>query len=191
MTEKSRYPNDVTLLLNEWKQGDKAAFDKLTQYVYEDLKHRAAVYMRNQRAGHTLQTTGLVHEAFIKLIDKNEIDWKDRQHFMAIASVVMRHILIDYARQRNRNKRGGKNEDLPLEEVQYISSEGSSQIDLVLLDEALTRLATFDERQSKIVELKYFGGLTLEEIAEVLEISNSTVKRDWNIARAWLRQQLE
>lgn len=191
MAEKPQNSRNITLLLNEWKQGDQEAFDKLTQYVYDDLKHRAAVYMKNQRSGHTLQTTGLVHEAFIKLIDKNEIEWKDRQHFMAIASIAMRHIIIDYARQRNRDKRGGKNENLPLEEAQYISSRGNSQIDLIALDEALTKLAAFDERQSKIVELKYFGDLTLEEIAGVLDISHTTVKRDWNIAKAWLRRQLE
>src|SRR5688572_20872277 len=113
MPEKPRDSNDVTLLLNQWRKGDMDAFDKLTQYVYDDLKHRATVYMRNQRSAHTLQTTGLVHEAFIRLIDKKEIEWKDRQHFMAIASVMMRHILIDYARQRNRDKRGGRNKDLP------------------------------------------------------------------------------
>ena len=191
MVEKLRDSNDITILLDEWKKGDKDAFDKLTQYVYDDLKHRAVVYMRNQRSAHTLQTTGLVHEAFIRLIDKNEIEWKDRQHFMAIASVIMRNILIDYARQRHRDKRGGRNENLPLEETKYISTKGNSQIDLILLDEALTKLASFDERQSKIVELKYFGGLKLEEIAEVLDISSATVKRDWNIAKAWLRHQLE
>jgi len=191
MAEKPQNSRNITLLLNEWKQGDPDAFDKLTQYVYDDLKHRAAAYMKNQRADHTLQTTGLVHEAFIKLIDKNEIEWKDRQHFMAIASIAMRHIIIDYARQRNRDKRGGRNENLPLDEAQYISSKGNSQIDLIALDEALTKLAAFDERQSKIVELKYFGDLTLEEIAGVLGISHTTVKRDWNIAKAWLRRQLE
>jgi RNA polymerase sigma factor (TIGR02999 family) len=191
MAEKDQNSRNITFLLHEWKQGDKEAFDKLTQYVYDDLKHRAAAYMKNQRADHTLQTTGLVHEAFIKLIDKNEIEWKDRQHFMAIASIAMRHIIIDYARQRNRGKRGGRNENLPLDEAQYISSKENSQIDLIALDEALTKLASFDERQSKIVELKYFGDLTLEEIAGVLGISHTTVKRDWNIAKAWLRRQLE
>ena len=191
MAEKKQNAPDITLLLHEWKQGDKDAFEKLTQYVYADLKHRAAVYMKNQRTSHTLQTTGLVHEAFIRLIENNEIEWKDRGHFMAVASIIMRRIIIDYARHRNRDKRGGRNEDLPLEEAQYISTKGNSQIDLMVLDEALTDLASFDERQSKIVELKYFGGLTLEEIAEVLEVSHTTVKRDWNIAKAWLRRQLE
>lgn len=191
MAEENQDSRDITLLLNEWKQGDKDAFDKLTQYVYADLKHRAAAYMKNQRPDHTLQTTGLVHEAFIRLIDKNEIEWQDRGHFMAVASIAMRRIIIDYARHRNRDKRGGKNNDLPLEEARYISSKGNSPIDLIVLDEALTSLAAFDERQAKIVELKYFGGLTLEEIAGVLDISHTTVKRDWNIAKAWLRRQLE
>ncbi|MBS1796421.1 MAG: sigma-70 family RNA polymerase sigma factor [Acidobacteria bacterium] len=191
MAETIQNAREITLLLNQWKQGDAEAFDKLTQYVYDDLKHRAASYMRNQRPGHTLQTTGLVHEAFIRLIDKNEIEWQDRQHFMAVASVVMRNIIIDYARQRNRDKRGGKNNDVPLDEANYIGTKGNSPVNLIDLDEALKRLASFDERQSKIVELKYFGGLTLEEIGGVLGISTATVKRDWNIARAWLRQQLE
>lgn len=181
----------ITLLLNEWKQGDKAAFDKLIQLVYDDLKHRASSYMRKQRSGHTLQTTGLVHEAFIKLSDRNDIEWKDRNHFLAIASKVMRSILVDYARYKNRAKRGGKDENIPFEESFYIASSESSPIDLIALNEALEELASFDERQAKIVELKYFGGMTMDEIAEVLEISTSTVKREWNIAKAWLRRYLE
>lgn len=181
----------ITLLLNEWKQGDKSAFDKLMQYVYEDLKHRAAAYMRNQRPGHTLQTTALVHEAFIKLADQNNIEWQDRNHFLAIASKVMRSVIIDYARYKNRSKRGGKDENIPLEESFYIATSQSSRVDLLALDEALKELASFDKRQAKIVELKYFGGLTMDEIAGVLEVSNSTVKREWNIAKAWLRRYLE
>lgn len=181
----------ITLLLAEWKQGDKDAFDKLIAYVYDDLKQRASVYMKFQRPEHSLQTTGLVHEAFIKLVDKNEIDWQDRQHFLAIASKVMRRILIDYARHRNRVKRGGKNENITFEETKYILAEKNSQVNLINLDEALNKLASFDERQAKIVELKYFGGLTMDEIAGILDISESTVKRDWNIAKAWLKQQLE
>ena len=181
----------ITLLLAEWKQGDKDAFDKLMDYVYDDLKQRASVYMKFQRPEHSLQTTGLVHEAFIKLVDKNEIEWQDRQHFLAIASKVMRRILIDYARHRNRIKRGGNNENLAFEETQYILAEKNSQVDLIHLDEALNKLSAFDERQAKIVELKYFGGLTMDEIAEILDVSKTTVKRDWDIAKAWLKQHLE
>ena len=181
----------ITLLLNEWKQGDKSAFDKLIQLIYDDLKHRASAYMRRQHPAHTLQTTGLVHEAFIKLADRNDIEWKDRNHFLAIASKVMRSIIVDYARYKNCAKRGGKDKNLPLEESFYIASSESSPVDLIALDEALKELALFDERQAKIVELKYFGGMTMDEIAEILDISNSTVKRDWNIAKAWLRRYLE
>lgn len=181
----------ITLLLNEWKQGDKGAFDKLMQFVYEDLKQRASAYMRGQRPGHTLQTTGLVHEAFIKLVDRNDIEWQDRNHFLAIASRVMRSIIVDYARYKNRAKRGGKDENVVFEESFYIASSESAPVDLCILDEALKELASFDERQANIVELKYFGGMTMDEIAEILDISNSTVKREWNIAKAWLRAYLE
>lgn len=191
MSKNPQNSPPITLLLNEWKRGDADAFDRLMDYVYQDLKKRASVYMKNERPDHSLQTTGLVHEAFIKLIDKNEIEWQDRQHFLAIASTVMRRIIIDYARHRKRDKRGGNNENLPLEEARYILSKGSSKIDLIALDEALNNLAAFDERQAKIVELKYFGDMSLDEIAEILDISKTTVKRDWNIAKAWLRKQLE
>lgn len=187
MTARSE---DITKLLHEWRDGDVEAFDKVTQYVYEDLRRRAAAYMRAERPGHSLQTTGLVHEAFIKLVDKKEIDWQDRNHFFAVAAQAMRRILVDHARTRKREKRGGNNEDLPLDEARQASGN-VSRIDLVALDEALGRLATFDERQARIVELKYFGGMTLDETAEVLGTSRETVKRDWQIARAWLRQQLQ
>lgn len=185
-------PNEsaITLLLHKWRQGDSAAFDKVTHYVYNDLRRRASAYMRNERRGHSLQTTGLVHEAFIKLIDKQEIEWQDRNHFFAVAAQSMRRILVDHARARKRDKRGGENEDVPLEEARHIPAD-QYHIDLVALDEALKRLAAFDERQSKIVELKYFGGMTLDETADVLDVSRVTVRRDWQIARAWLRSQLE
>ncbi len=179
----------ITLLLQKWRRGDSDAFDELTEYVYQDLRRRASGYLRQERPGHTLQTTGLVHEAFIKLVDKQEVEWHDRNHFFAIAAQVMRRILIDHARSRKRQKRGGKDEDLPLDEVRRVPS-AASRVDLIALDEALTRLATFDERQAQIVELKYFGGLTLDETAGVLGVSPVTVKRDWQLARAWLRAQL-
>jgi RNA polymerase sigma factor (TIGR02999 family) len=187
MDERSE---NITLLLRKWHQGDPEAFDQVTRYVYNDLRSRAAAYMRNERSGHSLQTTGLVHEVFIKLIDKKEIDWQDRNHFFAVAAQAMRRILVDHARGRHRDKRGGKNEDLPLEQARELSA-GEPRVDLVALDEALGRLADFDERLASVVELKYFGGMTLDETAEVLGVSRVTVRRDWQIARAWLRTQLQ
>jgi RNA polymerase sigma-70 factor, ECF subfamily len=182
--------SDITKLLHEWREGDADAFDELTRYVYDDLRRRAAAYMRNERREHTMEATGLVHEAFIKLIDKQKVDWQDRNHFFAVAAQTMRRILVDHARTRKREKRGGNNEDLPLEDARHVSSE-QPRVDLVALDEALRALAAFDERQARIVELKYFGGMTLDETAEILGVSRVTVKRDWHIARAWLREQLQ
>lgn len=190
MEEHSNDPAAITLLLGRWREGDSEAFEKVAQFVYDELRRRASAYMRNERPGHMLQTTGLVHEAFIKLIDKREIEWDDRNHFLAVASQAMRRILVDHARNRKRDKRGGDIETLALDEVTEVSPNRSS-VDLVALDEALINLAKFDERQAKIVELKYFGGMTLDETAEVLGVSRVTVKRDWNIAKAWLKQQLQ
>jgi len=190
MLEDSQKAPAITTFLKEWKQGDQEAFDKVIEYVYHDLRRRASAYLKNERREHTLQTTGLVHEAFIKLIDKKEIEWKDRDHFFAVAAQAMRRILVDHARTRKRDKRGGGNEDLPIDEVRYVAA-AQSRVDLVSLDEALGRLATFDERLAQIVELKYFGGMSLDETAKVLGVSRVTVKRDWQIARAWLRQQLQ
>lgn len=190
MDEHSEKAPPITTLLHKWQQGDSEAFETVTQYVYNDLRRRASAYLRNERPGHTLETTGLVHEAFIKLIDKQEIEWQDRNHFFAVAAKVMRRILVDHARSKNRDKRGGKNEDLPLDEARKVSSR-QPPVDLIALDEALDNLATFDERQAQIVELKYFGGMTLDETADVVGVSRVTVKRDWQIARAWLRQQLQ
>ena len=191
MSEHSPEAAEITILLRKWREGDSQAFDQVTQYVYDDLRRRAAAYMRHERIGHTLQTTGLVHEAFIKLIDKQEIEWEDRNHFLAVAAQAMRRILVDHARTRKRAKRGGKNEDLPLDAVTHVASADNTNVDLIALDEALNNLATFDERQAQIVELKYFGGMTLDETADVLGVSRVTVKRDWQIARAWLKQQMQ
>jgi RNA polymerase sigma factor (TIGR02999 family) len=181
---------NITALLQEWKQGKKEAFDKLFPFVYDELRRRASVYLRNERSNHTLQTTALVHEAYLKLFDKNEVKWEDRNHFFAIAANAMRWILVDHARTRKREKRGGNDENLPLEEARFISAPEKS-IDLVALDEALKRLAEFDERQAKIVELKYFGGMTIDEIAEILDVSNITVRRDWDLAKAWLYEKIK
>ncbi len=184
--EKSK---EITLMLQEWSSGKQEALDALLPLVYEELRRQASRYLRRERAGHTLQTTALIHEAYLKLIDQRTVNWQNRAHFFGIAAQAMRRILVDYARGRHRAKRGGIGEDLPLEEVVLAVSEERS-IDLVALDEALTRLAEFDERQARIVELRYFSGLSIEETAEVLRISPATVKSDWNVAKAWLRHEI-
>lgn len=189
MENKLHNSQQITALLHEWKDGKKDAFDKLFPLVYEELRRRASNYLRNERSGHTFQTTALVNEAYMKLVDKNEVEYEDRNHFFAIAASVMRRILVDYARARKRGKRGGSDENLPLDEARFIISN-EKNIDLVALDDALNRLAKFDERQSKVVELKYFGGMTNDEIAEVLGVANVTVRRDWDLAKAWLYQQI-
>ena len=188
MSSESHTPA-ITLLLNKWRDGESTAFDELTAYVYKDLHRRAAAYLRNERPEHTFEPTDLVHEAFIKLVDKNEITWADRNHFFAVAAQTMRRILVDHARGRNREKRGGEAETIPLDLAGQVGFS-EPKIDHAALDEALDELATFDERQARIVELKYFGGMTLDETADVLGVSRETVKRDWQLARAWLRQKL-
>ncbi len=190
MTEADRDAPAITELLRQWRGGDENAFSELTNYVYRDLRQRASAYLRGERPGHTLQTTGLVHEAVVKLIGKGEIDWADRNHFFAVAAQAMRRILVDHARARSRMRRGGKAEEIPLDEVMIIAAQ-TGNVDLAALDEALNDLATFDKRQAQVVELKYFGGMTLDETADILGVSRETVKRDWQIARAWLRQRLE
>ncbi len=156
--------------------------------LYNELHRLAMHYMRNERPGHTLQATALVNEAYLKLIDQREANWESRSHFIAVAAQVMRNVLIDHARGRQRVKRGGLQQKVPLEDVVLISEEQSD--DLIALDTAMRRLSEIDERQSRIVELRYFGGLTVEQTAEVLGISPKTVKRDWAVARAWLHREL-
>jgi RNA polymerase sigma factor (TIGR02999 family) len=157
--------------------------------VYQELRRQASGYLRRERANHTLQPTALINEAYLKLSNVRDVKWQNRSHFFAIAAQVMRRILVDYARERNREKRGGAAENLPLEEAFTVVSQ-EKDVDLVVLDEALNRLATFDERQAKVVELRYFSGLSVEETAEVLRVSNATVRRDWNMAKAWLHQEI-
>lgn len=183
-------PQKITQLLHDWKRGKKEAFDELMPLVYDRLRRQASHYLKGERAGHTLQTTALINEAYLKLIDKDEIEWEDRSHFFAVAAQAMRRILVDYARTRKREKRGGDDENLPLDEAFYVSGKEKS-VDLVALDEALTRLAEFDERQANVVELRYFSGMTIDETAEVLGVSNVTVRRDWNMAKAWLYQEIK
>ncbi len=176
-------------MLKKWSEGNQEILDKLMPLVYEELRRQASRYLRRERANHTLQTTALIHEAYLKLIDQNQVEWQNRTHFFAIAAQAMRRILVDYARERNREKRGGAAENLPLEEAAFVVS-GEKSVDLVALDEALTRLAEFDERQARVVELRYFSGLSIDETADILGVSNVTVRRDWNMAKAWLHQQI-
>ena len=180
---------DITRLLKNWGEGDRDAFDALLPLVYDELHRQAARYLRRERGDHTLQTTALIHEAYVKLIDQRNVQWQNRAHFFGIAANAMRRILVDYARTRKREKRGGNDVKLQLDEAMNVSA-GQQDIDLVALDEALDRLAGYDERQARIVELRYFSGMTEEETAEVLGISPATVRRDWNMAKAWLHKQL-
>jgi len=182
-------PENVTELLQQWQDGDQEALDRLLPLVYDELRRQAHRYLRRERANHTLQTTALINEAYLKLVDQRAVQWQNRAHFFGIAAQAMRRILVDYARTKNREKRGGAIPDLPLDEVLLVAATGQS-IDLLALDEALTRLALIDEQQARVVELKYFSGLSIEETAEALGISPATVKRDWQMAKAWLRHEL-
>jgi RNA polymerase sigma-70 factor (ECF subfamily) len=182
-------PEQITQLLNDWSDGNHAAADQLMPLVYEELRRQASRMLRGERPNHTLQTTALINEAYLKLIGQNEVEWQNRSHFFAIASVAMRRILVDHARERHAVKRGGIADNIPLDDALQISSNERS-VDLVALDEALDRLAKLDPRQAKVVELRYFSGLSNDETAEVLGVSNATVRLDWSIAKAWLRQQL-
>jgi len=184
MTDSTHKPGDITLLLRSSAQGSRADADRLMAAIYDDLKRIAAGQLQNERQGHTLHATALVHEAYLRLIQQHSVDWNDRLHFFSIASRVIRRILIDYARERNAIKRGGKASPISLEH--HDPTAPISNDNLLALDEALTHLATLSERQSQIVELRYFGGLTISEIAEALSIGNRTVDREWQTARAWL-----
>lgn len=179
---------EVTQLLIAYGQGDVQALDKLMPAVYSELHQIAMRQMRNERADHTLNATALVHEAYIKLADQNQISWQNRAHFFAISARVMRQILISYARKHKAEKRGGGTPDTLLEGKEIALNDRADE--LIALDEALTRLSGFDERLAQVVEYRYFGGLTIEETASVLEVSTMTVKRDWNKAKAWLYREL-
>jgi len=186
MSDKSKL--EITQLLIAWGQGDQSAFDRLMPMVYEEMRKIARRYMVRQRPDHTLQTTALVNEAYLRLIDSSKVQWQNRAHFFAISAQLMRRILVDFARARTNLKRGGGAHKVVLDEALTISSEPGA--DLVALDDALTDLAAIDKRQSQIVELRYFGGLSEDEVAEVLGISARTVRRDWSLARAWLYREL-
>ena len=181
--------NEVTRLLVAWSAGDQEALDQLAPLVEAELERLAHSYLRKERAAHTLQTGALVNEAYLRLINWQAVEWQDRAHFFGVASKAMRHILVDYARAIQSRKRGGWQERITLSE-QISSSNEKRSNEIVALDEALNRLSALDERKSRVVELKYFGGLTNEEIAEVLKISPETAKRDWRFSRTWLLREL-
>ena len=179
----------MTELLVAWSQGDRQALDRLLPLVEEELHRLAHRYMKREREGHTLQTTALVNEAYLRLIDQREVRWQNRAHFFAIAAEMMRRILIDHARKQAYQKRGGGARDLPLDEAAVLTNERAAE--LVALDEALQSLAKIDERKARVIELRYFGGLTVEEVAEVLAVHPDTVTREWRRARAWLHRELQ
>jgi RNA polymerase sigma-70 factor, ECF subfamily len=184
----SRAPGDVTQLLADLQDGRPDSASQLIPLVYDELHRLAHRHMRQERPDHTLQATALVHEAYVRLVNQPQRTWQNRAHFIAVAAQVMRRILVDYARARRTSKRGSAPQRVPLEEPLLFTEEQSD--DLVSLDEALERLAKFDARQSRVVELRFFGGLTTDETAEVLGISSTTVKRDWAVARAWLHREV-
>ena len=181
-------PNEVTLLLIAWSDGDQAALDKLVPLVYEELHRLAHRYISRERPGNTLQTTALAHEAYLRLVDVKSVHWKNRAHFFAVAAQTMRHILVDLARARQNLKRGGGAQQVSLDEDLVALPERG--MDMLALDEALSRLAALNPRQSQVVELRYFGGLTEEEVAEVIKISPRTVRSDWRLAKVWLYREL-
>lgn len=181
-------PNHVTQLLVAWGNGDQVAGDRLMSVVYEELHRLAHRYMKRESPGHTLQTSALVNEAFVKLVDQRNVHWQNRAHFFGIAAQMMRRILVDYARSRQYAKRGGGVRAMSLDEALIVSDERSEEV--VNVHEALERLAEFDPRKSQMVELRFFGGLSIEETAEVLGVSPGTVMRDWTLAKAWLRREM-
>jgi len=181
-------PREVSLLLQAWRGGDQEALDRLIPLVHRELHRLAHIYMTRERVDHTLQTTALVNEAYLRLVDANTVDWQDRAHFFAIAANLMRRILVDFARSRGYRKRGGDRKEVSLDEALLVSPDADP--DLVKIDDALQALAEFDPRKAKVVELRFFGGLDLDETAEVLKVSRDTVKRDWRLARVWMYSEM-
>jgi RNA polymerase sigma factor (sigma-70 family) len=195
----------VTQLLAEWRDGDERAFAQLSSLLYNELRELAHRHLRRERADHTIQKTALVHEVFVRLVAQQSVDWQSRAHFFGLASRLMRRILVDYARARAANKRGGGAPVVSLDELAQPQEDGSApdktptalhhldahtQDDVAAIDAALSRLEQVDARQAQIVEMRYFGGLTVEQTAEALDISDATVKREWTLARAWLKREL-
>lgn len=182
-------PHEITQLLQKWSGGDRAALDQLIPLVYDELRLQAARYLRHERPRHTLQTTALVHEAYLKLVAQDKVHWRNRAHFFGIAATLMRRILIDHARSRHAARRGGGS-DLKLTMDAALGVTDEPSLNLLEIDEALTKLAKLDERQSRIVELRFFAGMSVEETAEALGIAAATVKRDWQVAKAWIRREM-
>jgi RNA polymerase sigma factor (TIGR02999 family) len=180
---------EVTRLLIAWSDGDQAALDELLPLVYQELHRLAHRHLRRERGGHTLQTTALVHEAYLRLIDQKEVQWRNRAHFFALSAQMMRRILVDSARARKRRKRGGGALQITFDEGLEVSDERAAEV--VALDEALQSLAEFDQRKSRMVELRFFAGLSIEETAEVLGVSPGTVMRDWTLAKTWLQREIK
>jgi len=179
---------DVTQLLRAWSEGDTRALEQLTPLVYQELYRRAHWQMAREPVGHTLQATALVNEIYVRMVDLRGVSWRDRAHFFAISSRLIRQVLIDAARSKHAQKRGGQSPHVAIDESLLVSEE--PRADVIALDDALTTLATLDPRKSRVVELRFFGGLDIEETAEVLGVSAETVKRDWKLAKAWLRREL-
>jgi len=179
---------NLTELLLAWQGGDKAALDQLIPVVYEELRRQARRHLRREDAGHTLQTTALIHEAYLRLVDQKNVQWQNRAQFFGIAAHLMRRILVDHARTKHRAKRGGSNVRISL--TKAVALAKNPDLDLIEIDEALDRLAQIDEQQSRIVELRFFSGLNVEETAAALGISAATVKRDWSVAKAWLHREI-
>jgi RNA polymerase sigma-70 factor, ECF subfamily len=186
MTKSSA--EDVPQLLAAWSEGDQEALNQLLPLVYDELHKMAHRYLRRERADHTLQTTALVNEAYLKMVGQKNQQWQNRAHFFAVASNIMRQILVDYARTQHRARRGGDAQQVPLDEAVIVSSGRAAE--LLLLDDALYSLAKFDARKSRIAELRYFGGLSVEETAMVLQVSSVTVLREWRLTKAWLLQEM-
>jgi len=182
-------PGDVTRLFHALAAEEHAALPQVLPLVYDELRRLAGRYLRRERSDHTLQPTALVHEAYLRLMAQDRVQWKNRAHFMGVAAQLMRRVLVDYARARHAAKRGGHETRVPLTDVDTLDS--NIIVEVLDLDDALTKLATIDERQARIVELRYFGGLTVEEVAELMALSPATIKREWQMARAWLHRALQ
>lgn len=180
---------EISVILQDWSREKKVSAEELFALVYGELRKLAGSYLRRGRSGHTLQPTALVHEAYIKLVDITDIQWADRSHFFAVSASIMRNILVDHERSKNADKRGGGASRIPIDDLLSLSTK--PDVDILELDEALVELAKFDAKQSQIVELRFFGGLTIEDTATVLGISPATVKREWTIAKAWLHRRLK
>jgi RNA polymerase sigma factor (TIGR02999 family) len=185
---ESASSHEISRLLRSWGEGDASALDALVPLVYDELHHLAHYYMRREGRGHILQTTAVIHEAFLRLVRSKSVDWEDRTHFFGICARLMRQILVDFARRERTQKRGGDVTRVELENAPEISTEQDT--DLLAVDQALTSLSRLDERRGRIVELRFFGGLTVDETAEVLRVSPDTVTQDWRLARAWLLKEM-